>query len=59
MNDRVFRYRYKGMVIEGYGCERIARSEDNPGGMIDKKLTAAPGFWRVVPLDQVTTEELT
>ena len=50
MNDKIFRYWYKGkIVIEGYGCERVERSADSPGGMIDKTRIGADGLWVVVP----------
>ncbi len=50
MNDKIFHYRYKGKIIlEGYGCERVERSAESPGGMIDKTRIGADGLWVVVP----------
>ena len=54
MNDKTFHYQYKGKIIlEGYGCERVARSEESPGGMIDKTRAGADGLWVVVPFEQL------
>ena len=54
--DRFFHYRYKGMVIRGYGCERVERSAESPGGMIDKTRTGADGLWVVVPFKRLIGE---
>jgi hypothetical protein len=57
MNDKIFSYRYKGKItIEGYGCERVERSAESPGGMIDKTRTGADGLWVVVPLADVVSQ---
>lgn len=57
MNDKTFHYQYKGKIIlEGYGCERVERSAESPGGMIDKTRTGADGLWVVVPFERLIGE---
>lgn len=57
MNDKIFHYWYKGkIVIEGYGCERVERSEESPGAMIDKLRVGTDGFWVIVPYADVVSQ---